>query len=354
MSYRPPSPTEPSCLIEVSDSSRLPKFPLVSVLMLAYNHERYLAEAIESIVAQQCDFPFELVVGEDASTDGTLQVALNYQKLYPEIIRVVHSTSNVGMNANGLRVFECSRGRYIAFCEGDDFWCALDKLAQQVRAIEETPEIGIVHTDWTKAKERGDAWRIDVCRSAHRRVPDRFLQGDLSETWYFPKILRTCTTMVRRSIFQGMLDSGTYRPEFRFGDSILNAFATTNSQVGYIPKITAVYRVSPNSALRSGAAERVAFYRSCLLFDSEARAQFAGSGKDRRGYRWESAAGLLVWGARACDPDAVKHALRELKEGFTLREFLVNARMAVVMRCPTLRPQTRELPARSDAFNRRR
>lgn len=334
--------------LEVSDSDRLVRSPVVSVLMITYNHEPYLTEAIEGVLSQQCDFEFELIIGDDASKDGTLQVALDHQRRYPHLVRVVHGDLNVGMNANGLRVFERARGQYVAFCEGDDFWFAPDKLARQVALMEADEGIGIVHTDWAKTVRSDGAWRFDLVESVHRRVPDRYLRGDLSATWHFPKILRTCTVMVRRSIFQDMLDSGLYRPEFRFGDSILNAFATAGWMVGYLPEATAIYRVSPNSALRSGAAARVAFYRSCLKFDSEARAYFAGRSRYGFGYRWESAAGLLVWGVRAMDWAAVYEALREFHGGFTWHEFIAGGAAAVGMRCPTLRRQVHQGPVGDD------
>ncbi|GAA4853403.1 glycosyltransferase family 2 protein [Luteimonas vadosa] len=328
--------------LEVSDGAMLPQSPVVSVLMITYNHGEYLAEAIEGVLAQQCDFPFELIIGEDASADHTLQVALDYQRRYPGIVRVVHGPRNVGINANGLRVYQRARGKYLAFCEGDDFWCAPGKLAGQVALLEADETIGIVHTDWTKAVNTDGRWRYDRANSVHRRVAGRFLRGDLSGTWHFPKILRTCTVMVPRTIFQAMVDSGLYRPEFRFGDSILNAFVTAQWNVGYLPDVTAVYRVSPNSALRSGAAERVTLYRSCLAFDDEARHLFHSRTGYAPGYRWEIAVSLLFWGMRARDWSAVRQALREIRSRFTSRENLACLATAVAMRWPAFHGRLRK------------
>lgn len=335
MSGRSPIGAVATEALEVSDGRMLPQAPVVSVLMITYNHGEYLAEAIEGVLAQRCDFPFELVIGEDASSDDTLAVALDYQRRYPHIVRVVHGPRNVGMNANGLRVFQRARGRYVAFCEGDDFWCAPDKLAGQVALMEAADEVGIVHSDWARAVNVGGEWRYDLARSVHRRVADRFLHGDLSATWYFPKILRTCTVMVRRAVYQAMVDSGLYRREFHFGDSILSAFVTAQWNVAYLPEVTAIYRVSPNSALRSGAQARVKLYRSCLEFDDEARRYFASRTQYGLGYRWEIVASLLVWGVRARDWGAVRQALRDMRERFTLREGLSCATTAIAMRWPT-------------------
>ena len=98
------------------------KDPLVSVHMVTYNHRPYIAQALEGALQQQTHFPFEVVIGEDCSTDGTRDIVFDYQKRYPELVRVITSDRNVGPNANGLRVSEACRGKYIAYCDGDDFW----------------------------------------------------------------------------------------------------------------------------------------------------------------------------------------------------------------------------------------
>src|SRR3546814_16247906 len=91
--------------------------PLVSVLMITYNQAEYLAEAIEGVLNQECDFPFELIIGEDASKDATLEVALDYPKRFPDIISVVYATQNVEGNAKSHRIFNLSGGKYPSYCE---------------------------------------------------------------------------------------------------------------------------------------------------------------------------------------------------------------------------------------------
>jgi glycosyltransferase involved in cell wall biosynthesis len=338
---------------ETSSPHRLVEHPRVSVLMITYNHAKYLAEAIESVVRQACNFPFELIIGEDASKDETLQVAIEYQKRYPEIVRVIHSPTNIGMNANSLRIFERARGEYVAYCEGDDFWCARDKLARQVALMEQDARIGIVHTDWTHARLQRGQWVIDGGRSAHRRVPMKYLAGDLFQTWYLPKILRTCTILLKRSTLREFYRSGLMDLTYPFGDAVLTAWITSGFRIGYVPAITAVYRVSPNSALRSGAKSRVNFYQASLRFDNAARAFFTGIRHYSQGYRWESTAALLVWGLRARDLLAMDVAIREFGCHFTIRQFLVNGFKSIRMRLPTPARQVRDLPDQSSAGARR-
>ncbi|MCP1374076.1 glycosyltransferase family 2 protein [Dyella lutea] len=330
--------------IEISDPERLVASPKVSILMLTYNHEDYLPDAIDGVIAQCCDFGFELIIGEDASSDKTLSIALAYQARFPEKVRVIRSKFNVGMNANGKRIFSLARGDYVSFCEGDDFWCASDKLARQVELIEKDERVGIVHSDWTKAKMSNGHWVHNMRKSVHRRVASKRLEGDLFPTWHFPKILRTCTVLLRRETVRDFENSTLSKAQYRFGDSVLNAYVTSRYRVAYLPKVAAVYRVSPNSALRSGVRARVAFYRSALQFDTDARAFFSGERDYRPDYRWESAASLLVWGLRACDLGAVKDAIFDFAENFTFLGFLRVGLRTCAMRIPTLRRQAREVP----------
>ena len=120
---------------------------LVSVSMITYNHAPYIAQAIEGVLQQKVNFPIELVVGEDCSTDGTRQIVLEYQKKYPDIIRVITSDNNVGSHKNSLRTMKACRGKYIAFCEGDDYWHHPHKLRIQVDYLETHPECGLVFAD---------------------------------------------------------------------------------------------------------------------------------------------------------------------------------------------------------------
>jgi glycosyltransferase involved in cell wall biosynthesis len=125
---------------EISDLSLIPPEPLVSVLVITYNHEAYIEETIQGILAQQCHFPIEIIIGEDKSPDRTLAICLDYQKKYSHLVRLVTWHENVGVNANFLRVWGRARGKYVAVCEGDDYWVDPAKLTKQVAIMEGSPE----------------------------------------------------------------------------------------------------------------------------------------------------------------------------------------------------------------------
>lgn len=110
--------------------------PLVSVALITYNHEKFIRTAIESILMQKVNFDYELIIADDASTDGTSQIVFEYYKKYSQIIKVLPSTVNLGMCKNVLRLWKACQGKYIAFLEGDDFWSYDLKLQKQVDYLE--------------------------------------------------------------------------------------------------------------------------------------------------------------------------------------------------------------------------
>jgi glycosyltransferase involved in cell wall biosynthesis len=108
--------------------------------MITYNHEAFIAEAIEGVLMQQTTFPIELVIGEDLSTDGTRAICLDYQSRFPDVIRVLTREKNLGMSAGLRETLKNCKGEFVAICEGDDYWTEPRKLAMQVDLLEEHPE----------------------------------------------------------------------------------------------------------------------------------------------------------------------------------------------------------------------
>lgn len=114
--------------------------PKVSVLMITYNHEKYIEQAVRSVMMQETDFEYELVIGEDCSTDRTREIVIALQKEFPDKIRLILHPQNVGMIPNFVSVYNACRGEYIALCEGDDYWTSPYKLQLQVDYMEVHPE----------------------------------------------------------------------------------------------------------------------------------------------------------------------------------------------------------------------
>lgn len=120
----------------------MPAEPVVSILCMAYNHERYIENTIQSFLTQQTDVPFEILIHDDASTDGTAAIVSRWQERYPSIIRSVLQKEN--QFSRGVRSLDVllkqARGRYIATCEGDDYWLEPSKLRLQIALLEQHPE----------------------------------------------------------------------------------------------------------------------------------------------------------------------------------------------------------------------
>lgn len=226
--------------------------PLVSVCVTTYNHEPYLAKALEAILAQRCDFGVEIVLGEDCSSDNTLAICRNYAEKYPEQITLITSTENVGWRENYRRCVEAAAGRYIAFCDGDDYWCDENRLAEQVALMEQNPAVGLCYT------------------LAERRDADGNIVG------YFPKgkghtsldamlhdwCVENCTTLAKRELVLAYYttEKPENHPDWLTEDLPMWLFVAAHSEVAYIDRATAVHCVFPDSVSHSTSlAKRLAF-----------------------------------------------------------------------------------------------
>ena len=121
----------------------------VSVVCNAYNHEKYIRSALEGFVMQKTSFPFEVLVHDDASTDHTAEIIREYEIKYPDIIKPIYSTENqYSKNDGSLDRIQYGRvqGKYIALCEGDDYWMDPLKLQKQYDLLEKHPEIDMCAT----------------------------------------------------------------------------------------------------------------------------------------------------------------------------------------------------------------
>lgn len=100
----------------------------VSVIMLAYNIENYIEIAIKGVLSQKTDYPVELIIGEDRSTDRTYEICKRYQEKHPELITVIRHEKNLGYQRNYMETYKHCRGEYVAVCDGDDYWFDRRKL----------------------------------------------------------------------------------------------------------------------------------------------------------------------------------------------------------------------------------
>lgn len=302
----------PELWTEVSDKSRLPAKPLVSVLMITYNHEAYLAEAIEGVLAQETEFQIELIIGEDCSTDQTRQIALEYQKLHPESIRVLYPNENNGMLRNLKTLFFASKGDYIALCEGDDYWCLRDKLQLQIDFLARRPNYGAVHTDYNKLIKLFGWWR--AYKSFKFRSNLNIPTGDIFERlleWFF---VTTCTVVIRRPLMESFYQSKMSDLNYKVGDVPLFVFVARNSQFGYLPIPSAMYRTTPGSIMNSGAQNALHRMKDALAMYDDFFSFYNISGDKRRAIEARLASDFLKTAVLAGNFEEFKNAWEILKK----------------------------------------
>lgn len=123
-----------------------PDKPVVSICCITYNHESYIEDALEGFLIQETDFPFEILIHDDASTDRTADIIREYEAKYPKLIKPIYQVDNQysrGVRVNPVFNLSRVRGHYVAMCEGDDYWTAPNKLQLQLQLLEKEPNIGL-------------------------------------------------------------------------------------------------------------------------------------------------------------------------------------------------------------------
>ncbi len=241
--------------IEYSNPEVMAQTPLVSIAMVTYNHEQYIAQAIESVAMQETEFPIELIIGEDCSTDCTREIVFEYQRKYPKVIRVITSERNVGMRRNCMRVNAGARGKYIAYGDGDDYWHNRRKLQMQVDYLECHPECGMVHTN-------ADSYHVLSGRRMPMAIPYRPELCD-SDDPFLQQLTGACaiwplTVCIRKELLDQITRECPEITDERFmmGDTPRFLEIAHRSAVHYMPISTATRNLLPESATQSQSIAR--------------------------------------------------------------------------------------------------
>jgi glycosyltransferase involved in cell wall biosynthesis len=251
-----------SDVIEISDPSRLPARPAVTVVMNTYDHAPYLPQAVEGVLAQSTSFPIELIISEDCSRDGTREIAMQFQARRPELVRIVTGPANVGGPRNFRRAIARARGRYIALCEGDDFWIDPSKLQRQVSLLDSDPGIGAVHSEFSHLAYIRGRWRtlerFQKCFRGHIE------EGEVFDALVRSNFIQTCTLCLRADLVRSYLQHPLSSRGNPVGDWPLCLFVSANSRIAYIDSPMAVYRKVPGSATNRGAMADIERARRCM------------------------------------------------------------------------------------------
>lgn len=208
--------------------------PLVSILCVAYNQESYIARALDGFLIQKTDFPFEIIIHDDASSDRTAKIIKSYEKRYPHIMKAIYEMENQWSKQDGSiqRIMQgYVRGKYVALCEGDDYWTDEGKLQKQILFMESDEKYAMTYHA-VRYVNNGKIKRVDKRFRSERDVSsEKIIEGG-------GEFIATASICYRN-------EYGVLFPEFRkkaaVGDYPLQVLLAVSGKVHYFPEVLANY-----------------------------------------------------------------------------------------------------------------
>lgn len=245
--------------------SNLTMQPLVSIRIVTYNHEKYISQCLEGVLAQRTEFPFEVIVGEHSSVDRTQEIVLGYQEKFPDNLRVLITAREESMMQNLLRVQQACRGKYQAMCEGDDYWIDPLKLQKQVDFMERHPDIPMCfHNAFVTREKSFDArYYFSAAMKEKLSFADAYLLS-----------IPTASILGRSTVLNTMPE---WRVNIMNGDRLLRLWCAHHGPLGYLADVMSVYRKHAGGIVRKAEKSRQEWYANtvymCQEFDKATQFQ---------------------------------------------------------------------------------
>ena len=223
--------------------------PLVSIDCTTYNHAPYIRQCLDGFLMQKTNFAFEILIHDDCSLDGTDHIIREYEQKYPDIIKPIYQIENQyskGVSISATFNYPRVKGKYIAWCEGDDYWTDPMKLQKQVDFLEANPEYGMCYTQakhWYQAENR---FRSKIRGGDHETFMELLDKNTVP----------TLTAVFRADLYRDYLEE--IKPEikhWRMGDYPMWLWLSHNSKIKFLPEVTGVYRILSVSASHSSIYE---------------------------------------------------------------------------------------------------
>ena len=232
------------------------KTPLLTVACIVYNQERFIRDAVEGFLIQKTTFPIEIIIHDDASTDKTADIIREYAQKHPDLIVPIYQQENQyskGVKSIHNFVFPKARGKYIALCEGDDYWTDPNKLQKQVDFLEANPDYGMVHSDCDFYFQT-EKWRVS---KYHDFINELVPAGMVFEQLLVKNFIVCCTSCIRGNILKKYSNNIFEEiKHFPMGDYPIWLDCAKHFKIGYINESLAVYRVTSGTASRPNSIKK--------------------------------------------------------------------------------------------------
>lgn len=203
----------------------------MSICIITYNHEKYIRDSLESVLMQKINFPIEIVIGEDSSTDNTRKICEEYKNKFPEIIILRSAAKNMGVMSNLTSTLKVCRGKYIAICEGDDYWTDPYKLQKQVNFLEKNSDYSM-------------CFHNSIIKNEHIKANDSFFCDDgLQETIHTTDLIRKFSIPTASMVFRrSALEIPTWLKLIYNGDYAISLLLSLKGKIKYLNDVMSVYR----------------------------------------------------------------------------------------------------------------
>lgn len=217
----------------------------VSTCIITYNHEDYIEDCIKGALAQKIS-KHEIVIGDDCSADKTSQICQKYQSKYPDIIKYYRRKKNLGMIGNWIKTIKQCKGKYIALCEGDDYWTDPIKLQKQVDFLEANEEYGLAHgnCDFLYQKTQKTVKSVDIYQ---KDIDDLDKKNIFYELLHSRYKIRTATVLFKKELLDTLKSNDL---QFKMGDTVLWLNFSQKTKFKFFKDTFSVYRLTPNTASR--------------------------------------------------------------------------------------------------------
>ena len=237
--------------------------PLVSICCITYNHERYIKDALDGFIMQKTNFPFEIVISDDCSKDSTRAIIKEYKIKYPHLLKDISPKKNMGAIPNFLYVQQSVLGKYIALCEGDDYWTDPYKLQKQVDFLETHPEyVACFHNARVYNGHRFGLF--NSLNESHYPTTEVLI----TRKWFIP----TASLMYRN--FEG--EYPEWSLQVASGDYMLELLLAKKGKFYYMDDIMSVYRVQGQGISAEMNANKPKMYDGLIYLLSHMKDEYEG------------------------------------------------------------------------------